>query len=314
VLYLAAQAVLGACWWALLALAPESRAAFRPAGAPDAWLLGFLPADLALFIGGSGLAAALLARRSGRARRVLDATAGAVSYGALVCLGQSLLTGEAWAAALAMASAAVATIACALLARARLPFRVARPAPVARHAAKTLAQAAAFWSVLLGLFPAAIASLERAAGVPSLDLPLRAPLGAVLFALGSAIGLASAAVMSVRGEGTPLPLDAARRLVVAGPYAHIRNPMAVSGLVQAVAVGLLLGSWGVLAYVAAGAIAWNSGARPHEEADLLARFGEEYARYRDAVPCWRPRLRPYRPSADGGTAGRPGRPGGPAAP
>ena len=34
-------------------------------------------------------------------------------------------------------------------------------------------------------------------------------------------------------------------------------------------------------------------ARAPEERDLLARFGEPYRRYREAVPLWRPRLRPY---------------------
>jgi protein-S-isoprenylcysteine O-methyltransferase Ste14 len=35
-------------------------------------------------------------------------------------------------------------------------------------------------------------------------------------------------------------------------------------------------------------------ARWHEEPVLAARFGDDYERYRQAVPGWLPRLRPWR--------------------
>ncbi len=69
--------------------------------------------------------------------------------------------------------------------------------------------------------------------------------------------------------------------------------MACASLIQGVAVGLALGSPLVLVYVLCGALAWNFGARPWEEADMEARFGEEFQRYTNAVRCWIPRLRPY---------------------
>jgi protein-S-isoprenylcysteine O-methyltransferase Ste14 len=70
--------------------------------------------------------------------------------------------------------------------------------------------------------------------------------------------------------------------------------MALAGLGQGAAVGLWLGSWGVLAYVAAGGVLWHAAVRPAEERDLARRFGAAYAAYRAAVPLWRPRLRAYR--------------------
>jgi protein-S-isoprenylcysteine O-methyltransferase Ste14 len=36
-------------------------------------------------------------------------------------------------------------------------------------------------------------------------------------------------------------------------------------------------------------------AKLYEEPVLSERFGEEYERYRRAVPAWRPRLRPWKP-------------------
>jgi protein-S-isoprenylcysteine O-methyltransferase Ste14 len=78
--------------------------------------------------------------------------------------------------------------------------------------------------------------------------------------------------------------------VVSGPYSHTRNPMAMAGLAQGAAVGLLLGSYGVLAYCLCGGILWNTIIRPLEEADLSQRFGADYERYRSHVRCWRWRL------------------------
>ena len=117
----------------------------------------------------------------------------------------------------------------------------------------------------------------------------------MLFLAFSALNLRSGGVLSTLGRGTPLPLDCPRELVISGPYAYVRNPMAVAGLGQGLSVAIWLGSWGVLAYVIAGMALWQWGARPAEEQDLEARFGTAYRDYRAAVRCWVPRLRAYDP-------------------
>jgi protein-S-isoprenylcysteine O-methyltransferase Ste14 len=66
--------------------------------------------------------------------------------------------------------------------------------------------------------------------------------------------------------------------------------MAVAGIVQGAAVGLILSSWLVIVYAVAGSLVWNYAVRPLEEADLERRFGQEFARYRDTVRCWVPRF------------------------
>jgi protein-S-isoprenylcysteine O-methyltransferase Ste14 len=96
--------------------------------------------------------------------------------------------------------------------------------------------------------------------------------------------------MSSRGAGTPLPSAMPNHLVIAGPYRWVRNPMAVAGITQGVAVGLVLGSWLVIAYSMIGSLLWNYAVRPLEEADLEERFGAEFRQYRDAVRCWIPRV------------------------
>jgi protein-S-isoprenylcysteine O-methyltransferase Ste14 len=76
--------------------------------------------------------------------------------------------------------------------------------------------------------------------------------------------------------------------VIAGPYRYVRNPMAVAGIAQGVAVGLLLGSWLVVIWALCGSLVWNSLIRPFEEEDLEKRFGDDFRAYRDHVKCWVP--------------------------
>lgn len=174
--------------------------------------------------------------------------------------------------------------------------REARPASVARNVLKTLAQTVVFWTVFLFILPVGVYALEEAIGPGNWrfasDASARA--GGVLFVLGGSLGIASGMVMAVRGAGTPLPMDCARELVVAGPYRYVRNPMALAGLSQGVAVGIFLGSPAVILYALAGGPIWHHFVRPWEEEDLARRFGEPYLAYRRAVRCWIPRFPGYR--------------------
>lgn len=185
------------------------------------------------------------------------------------------------------------------LLRGPLGFGIAAQRPPAAQFARTLVQLVGFWVLFLGVLPLVIVFFEQRwrVGV-TLPEPLRPGLfvlGLVVLVLASALGLWSAAAMSLRGEGTPLPSAAANRLVIAGPYRWVRNPMAVAGIMQAVGVGLMLGSWLVIVYAIAGAVYWNALVRPYEEADLETRFGEEFVAYRARVRCWVPRLPPVSP-------------------
>lgn len=174
-------------------------------------------------------------------------------------------------------------------------FREAAPSRPSVRLAWTLAQSAALWTLALAVGPALVVAAERALGVGAVRVPGRRVGAAALFLTASGLNLATGATMALRGDGTPLPTACARQLVVAGPYAWVRNPMAVFGLSQGAAVAWRSGSAGVLAYVVAGGLVWHVAVRPAEEADLARRFGAPYRAYRRAVRCWVPRLRPYRP-------------------
>ena len=176
----------------------------------------------------------------------------------------------------------------------RWTIRPAKAGSAARHLLQTAVQIVLFWGFFLGVLPVAIKYLEQLLGLPGFAFAQQRVVGWSVFALASLLGLSSAWAMSVAGRGTPLPTACATALVASGPYRYVRNPMAVAGLTQGAAIGVVLGSWSVLAYVLAGGLIWNFWVRPIEESDLRERFGEAFLRYHQAVKCWIPRVPGYR--------------------
>jgi protein-S-isoprenylcysteine O-methyltransferase Ste14 len=296
VAYFVLQGLAVAAWWALLALQPAARRLFLPPGNDASALLAFAPPDLAFLAAGSLLAGILVARQNGWAVPAVWLCAGAVDYSTVHVLAWAALAGGGWTGFVLMAPAALLSTVLALdLAAERLPlYRRARAAGAAWNVTKTLLQIVAFWSFFLALVPFFLVHIEPTLGWSRFAFSGQHTLAATSFFALSALGLLCGWTIARRGDGTPLPLDGPRRLVIAGPYAYVRNPMAIAGLGQGVAVALGLGSWMVLGYVILGGAIWNWVVRPSEEADLEKQFGGEFARYRQAVRCWIPRRRPYR--------------------
>ncbi|WP_369816482.1 isoprenylcysteine carboxylmethyltransferase family protein [Agromyces sp. Root81] len=224
------------------------------------------------------------------------------------------MTSEAgWGVLLMAAAAAGSVFALCLLILGRVPtewilvwpFAFAPAdarAAVSVHATRTAAQILVFWGLFLGVLPLVIDVLEQRWGLAIVFPSFIWVVGLVMLLLASALGIWSAAAMSTRGDGTPLPAAMPNRLVIAGPYLYVRNPMAVSGIVQGVAVGLILSSWMVVVYAILGSLVWNYAVRPHEESDLEARFGDEFRRYRLTVRCWWPRVTGVSPAGSVGAS------------
>ena len=117
-------------------------------------------------------------------------------------------------------------------------------------------------------------------------------LAAAMFGLGMSTWTATLFVKV--GRGTPAPWEPPRKLVVLGPYRHVRNPMITGALFVLLSEALLfkslpLAAW-VIVFFAANAIYFPL----VEEKGLQKRFGAEYVAYRKAVPRWLPRLRPWK--------------------
>jgi protein-S-isoprenylcysteine O-methyltransferase Ste14 len=131
-----------------------------------------------------------------------------------------------------------------------------------------------------------------------LDVGWGAIPGAVLIGIGLLLFVRTVALFASVGEGTLAPWDPTERLVVVGPFRHVRNPM-ISG------VGFVLlgeaatfGSLGILIWFAAFAAANAIWMPLVEEPGLRRRFGEDYERYCEHVPRWLPRLRPWDPGSE----------------
>lgn len=296
-IYFGIQGFAVLAWWWLLIGVPGSRRYFQmSADSPDSVLLAFWLPDLLLMATGSLAASALLFFDSRLTQIALWFVAGATSYAALYCLAFALLTDQGWLGATLMLPAMLwsGVFAVGLSTPKDYMFRLAKPARTSWIVGKTVAQIFVVWTLILFVFPYFIVQLEDKLGVPRFAFPLQKAAAAIFFVAVSSIGLSSAWLMSKIGRGTPLPLDAATKLVVAGAYAFVRNPMAISGVGQGLAVGLWLGSPLVLIYAAMGALIWQLIFRKLEEIDLANRFGAEYENYRRAVRCWIPRFKPYR--------------------
>ena len=137
-----------------------------------------------------------------------------------------------------------------------------------------------------------------------------------IFGRPSALGIVAGVPLAVAGEllrcwavgysGVTTRHDAvtAPKLVTAGPYAYVRNPLYIGNFVTALGFAiaftgknspferfaLVAGSLAAMAAVYAIIV-------PHEEAFLQLKFGEEYERYRERVPRIIPRGAPLEEAA-----------------
>ncbi len=144
--------------------------------------------------------------------------------------------------------------------------------------------------VVVGVVPALIVVLDRGP-------VLRAwPLWAVTIevpALGLALMAWTITLFARQGRGTLAPWDAPTRLVVAGPYRHMRNPMMVGVLLVLVGEVTVFRAPLLIAWLAVATLAILLFIPLIEEKRLARRFGAEYDSYRKAVPRWLPRLTPW---------------------
>lgn len=123
--------------------------------------------------------------------------------------------------------------------------------------------------------------------------------GAVLsIGLGLALLVTTIRMFFQIGRGTLAPWNPTERLVVAGVYRHVRNPMITGVFCILLGEAVFFGSVPLLVWFAI-FVAVNAFYIPFfEEAGLERRFGGDYTRYRESVPRWIPRLTPWQPTGD----------------
>jgi len=283
-------------WWAVVVAVPGARPHFFPAGTLPSSLWAFAVPDLFLVALPTLYALRQLRTAPSQARWTSWLVTGALGYSALWSLGASLWAWEAPLGPLVMlACAFFQAVVGWTLQPTETWFRVAEPASVAVRALKTVADAGLFTGAFLVVAPVLLRLVEDTYGLPRWPLLPLGPVVAIIAALNLA-GLFAGLRLVRDGEGTPLPVDTAAKLVVSGVYAHIRNPMAALGIAQGLLLAVGLGSPLTLAYALFGGVFWHGFVRPIEEHDLHRRFGDDYRRYAEQVPLWWPRLRPYAPA------------------
>jgi protein-S-isoprenylcysteine O-methyltransferase Ste14 len=114
-------------------------------------------------------------------------------------------------------------------------------------------------------------------------------VGVLLFLAGLFLAIWTMCLFAKMGQGTAAPWDPPQKLVVAGPYCHVRNPMLTSVLMMLMAESLLLSSENIfllfILFLAGNVIYFPF----FEERTLEKRFGKDYLRYKQNVPRWIPR-------------------------
>ncbi len=120
-------------------------------------------------------------------------------------------------------------------------------------------------------------------------------LGLLVTAGGFVLFVITARMFILIGQGTIMPWDPTRKLIVTGVYRYVRNPMILAVLTIEVGEALLFGSLGI-ALVAIFFFVVNTVYFVFsEEPGLEKRFGQEYVAYKKNVPRWIPRRKPWQP-------------------
>ena len=108
---------------------------------------------------------------------------------------------------------------------------------------------------------------------------------------GAALALASILTFAFVGKGTPAPFDPPRKLVIAGPYRWVRNPMYIGAGLVLLGAAMFYGSIGLVLYTI---IFWSMAhlfVLFYEEPVLRRKFGADYHAYAATRRRWMPRWR-----------------------
>lgn len=153
---------------------------------------------------------------------------------------------------------------------------------------RAITYATLFIGLALVFLPAQLlseAGVGRPARFGSLQLA-----GTIAVAAGATVAIWCILSFALIGRGTPAPFDPPRRLVVRGPYRHVRNPMYL-GASLALAGAALFYETGVLwGYAGGFLVLTHLVVVLYEEPTLRQTFGDDYETYCRQVRRWRPTL------------------------
>jgi protein-S-isoprenylcysteine O-methyltransferase Ste14 len=151
--------------------------------------------------------------------------------------------------------------------------------------------------VMSFVLPYLIVWFEHQSPIPSVT-PLIGlfVVGLVISLVGFVLFIATIRMFIMIGNGTIMPWDPTRKLIVASLYSHVRNPMILSLIILQVGEAVLFASYGIAILAALNFVINTVYFIFSEEPGLEKRFGAEYIEYKQNVPRWIPRLKPWRPT------------------
>ena len=144
------------------------------------------------------------------------------------------------------------------------------------------------------VIPAAILLLTGVAWPPSW---WNLAFGALPIFLGLGLMISTNRLFTTVGHGTLAPWNPTQRLVVRGVYRHVRNPMISGVFCILLAEAIFFGSWWLSGWFGVFVLVNAIYIPLVEEPGLAERFGDDYLRYKENVPRWIPRLKPWRGSS-----------------
>jgi len=276
------QAALIMLWWIGLSIDQDFYRAFQfPGISSDAFNSFFAPDILVITL--------LSIIRAYKNIRALEfVILGGFSFGTLYCINASILTQGGYLATALMILGLCYNL---FLVFQETAFRESQSSSFVHNGLKTFLQIICVWFITLAFIPWLI--LQAFEQSPSPQTEVYLTVGVLFLVSFSILGLSSAYTMVKNGNGTPLPIDQTNQLVLTGPYRYVRNPMAIAGLGQGIAVSIIFASIPILVYTMLGAFFWQFVVRPIEEKNLQKRFGKAYEEYKQKTGCWLPNFKNY---------------------
>jgi protein-S-isoprenylcysteine O-methyltransferase Ste14 len=107
------------------------------------------------------------------------------------------------------------------------------------------------------------------------------------------IGVAATAEFARVGDGTPIPFDPPKRVVVSGPYSFMANPMQIISAFFMAVLALYAHSWGIALIALMFAIFDTIYATWYNRAHIALAMPEAWSNYRGSVKEWRMRWQPH---------------------
>jgi protein-S-isoprenylcysteine O-methyltransferase Ste14 len=154
----------------------------------------------------------------------------------------------------------------------------------------SLAVGAAFFGLWFWLLPGWLGFRVEIAGAARWRW-----LAAIPSVLGFTVALRCVWDFGRTGRGTPAPVAPPKRLVVAGFYRYVRNPMYLGFAAGWIGLWIIFAhaTWVAIVAVAAVAVGVYLFVVFYEEPTLRGKFGADYIEYCRNVGRWRPRLRAW---------------------